>query len=243
MKKPSTKKRSSRLPVRIISVSILCLAGIFFLLIFSVRYLTTSDYFKIKDSDYFAGQNIFKVIFRNKLQKEAKRLLHLYPDYKRIILRSLLPDKITADFMPHEAVALLRLSDDFYVNEEGVLFHLVPQQEHNLDLPLIIGLERRIPRPRSGVKYVEDSLLATLEFIEILDKNLGEYIKIKEINLVNINDVFLYTTTDCKINLGGIKSFNKDLSILQRLISGIKSDLIKIEYIDLRFGEPVVKYK
>ena len=243
MKKPSTKKRSSRLPVRMISVSILCLAGIFFLLFFSVRYLATSDYFKIKDSDYFAGENIFKVIFRNKLQKEAKRLHNIYPDYKRVVLRSLLPDKITADFLPHKAVALLSLSDDFYVNEEGILFRLVPQQEHNQDLPLIIGLEKRIPRPRSGVKYNEASLLAALEFMDNLNKNLGEYIKIKEINLVNINDVFLYTTTDCKINLGGIRSFNRDLSILQRLISEIESDLIKVEYIDLRFGEPVVKYK
>ena len=65
----------------------------------------------------------------------------------------------------------------------------------------------------------------------------------KEINLTNVNDIFLFANNGCKINLGGIESLHEDLSILQSLVSEIKSDFAKIEYVDLRFGEPVVKYK
>ena len=114
-----------------------------------------------------------------------------------------------------------------------------------MQLPLIIGLSTRIFHPRSGVKYNEASLLAALEFINNFNKDseLSRKVKIKEINLKNINDVFLFTTTDCKINLGTIASLNKRLSMLQKLVSDIDAELANIEYIDLRFREPVLKYK
>ena len=263
IKKSNAKKQKPRLAIKIILVSVLCLVGIFFLLFFPIRYLTSSEYFKIKDSDYFTpldkgiqqdkrpyltgltGQNIFKVIFKSNLQKEAQRLQRMYPDYKRVILRSVLPDKIMVDFIPRQAVALLRLSDDFYTDEEGILFHPIGQEYNNLQLPLIIGLSSRIPDPHSGVKYNEASLQAILEFINNLnkDEDLANQLKIKKINLANINDVFLSITTGCRINLGGIGSLNKNLLILQRLISEINSDLTKVEYIELRFRKPIVKYK
>ena len=146
---------------------------------------------------------------------------------------------------PRQTLAKVKLSEYFYVDKEGVLFGPISQEDENLEVPLIVGLEARISNPRSGVKYNENSLQAILEFINNLNKDskLSEQLKIKEINLANINDVFLFTTTGCKINLGGIGSLNKDLSILQRLINEINSDITKIEYIDLRFREPVVKYK
>lgn len=236
------KKRKLRFPFKIISISLLCLGAIFFLLFFSARYLTTSDYFKIKDSaDYFAGKNIFKI----NLQKEAQRLSRLYPDYKRVVLRLLLPNRIIVNFIPRQAVALLSLPDRFYVDKEGVLFRLTSGGDEHTQLPLIIGLKARITNPQSGVKYNDNSLLATLDFIDNLnkDKNLSKNLKIKEVNLANTNNVFLFTSTDCKINLGGIESLNKDLLILQRLISEINSDLTKLKYIDLRFREPIVKYR
>ncbi len=169
----------------------------------------------------------------------------VYSDYKKIVLRRVLPDRIVIDFQPRQAVALLRLSDDFYVDREGVLFRLSRQRQSNSQLPLIIGLGARIPNPRSGAKYNEESLQAILEFINDLkeDKVLSEYIKIQQADLTNINDVILFTSAGCKINLGAIGSPDKDLSILRRLISDIKPDLTTVEYIDLRFREPVVKYR
>ena len=236
------RKRKLRSPFKIILIILLSLGAIFLLLFFSVRYLTTSEYFKIKDSaDYFAGKNIFKI----NLKKQAQRLGRLYPDYKRVVLKLLLPDEIIVNFIPRQAVALLRLSDRFYVDKQGVLFRLAPGEDEHTQLPLIIGLESRITNPCSGARYNENSLLVTLDFIDNLnkDKNLSQHLKIKEINLANTSNVFLFTSTDCKINFGSIDSLNKDLSILQRLISEINYDLVNLKYIDLRFREPIVKYK
>jgi cell division septal protein FtsQ len=235
------KKRKLKFPFKIISIIILSLTVVFLLVFFSHRYLTTSDYFEVKDSVYFSGRNIFKI----NLRQEAQKMSRVYPDYKKIVLRRVLPDRIVIDFEPRQAVALLRLSDDFYVDREGVLFRLSRQRQSNSQLPLIVGLGARIPNPRSGAKYNEESLQAILEFINHLkeDRVLSEYIKIQQADLTNINDVILFTSAGCKINLGAIGSPDKDLSILRRLVSDIKPDLTTVEYIDLRFREPVVKYK
>jgi len=235
------RKRKLRFFIRAFLLCFFSLVGIFFLLFFSVRYLANSDYFKIKESEYFFGENIFRV----NLQKEAQGLSKRYPYYKRIILRRRMPDRIVIDSQPRKAIARVKLSEYFYVDREGVLFYPAVQEDANLQLPLIVGLDEEIPDPRSGMKYIEKSFLTTLDFIDSLNKdsNLTEQLKIKEINLTNVNDVFLFANTGCKINLGGILSLHKDLSILQNLISEIKSDFSKIEYVDLRFREPVVKYK
>ena len=222
-------------------MSILCLAGISLPFFLFFRYLRSSEYFKIRDYEYFTGQNIFKI----NLEKAAERLSRLHPDYKCVVLKRQLPDRIIVDFKQHRAVARIALPEVFCVNKQGVLFRSIGEESENLELPLIVGLRPKISYRRSGVKYNEESLLRTLEFINNLnnDRNLSEHIKIKEINLANINDIILFTTTGCKINLGGVNSLNKDLLILQRLISEINSDLSEIAYIELRFREPVVKYK
>ncbi|MFC1658071.1 cell division protein FtsQ/DivIB [Candidatus Omnitrophota bacterium] len=240
------KKRKLRIPGKIISIVLLCSACVLFILFLCVRYLTTSDYFKIKDSPYFSGQNIFKVIFKGNLQKEAKRLHRMYPDYKRIILKAFLPDRIAVDFQKRRAVARLELANaDFYLDEEGELFSMSSQENGDLQLPLITGLQSRIFNPRSGVKYNEGSLMAILGFINNFNKDseLSEKVAIKRIDLENANDVFLFTAAGCKINLGIVDFANKRLSVLEKLVSEIDSGLEKIEYIDLRFREPVIKYK
>lgn len=235
------RKTKLRFPVKTASIILLCLSGVLFLLFFFVRYLTGSDYFKIEKSEFFTGSNIFKI----NLKKETLGLAKLYPDYKRVALQRSLPNRVVVDFIPRQAVAILRLSEDVFLDEEGVLFRSVNDEAKNLQLPLIIGLRSRIPQPQPGVKCNEYLFLAILEFINILnrDSELSEQLKIQQINLTNPNDVFMFTTAGCKINLGGIDSLNRDLTILRKLISEISSDLTEIEYIDIRFREPVIKYK
>ncbi|MFH1578072.1 MAG: cell division protein FtsQ/DivIB [Candidatus Omnitrophota bacterium] len=253
------KKTSRRFPIKIILIIFLSLAAIFLPLFGLIRYLTTADYFMIKDSLYFSGQNIFTI----SLQKEARRLMYMYPDYKAIAIHRLLPNKVIIDFQSRHAVALLRLSDDFYVDEERVLFRpwsvadgqilnegnsfrfLSQQHEEDPSLPLIIGLDTRIPYPRAGAESDEETLQAIVEFISRFnkDRELSGQIKIKEINSINIDDIFLFTANGSKINLGSSRSLNKNMLILKRLINEVKPDLDKVEYIELRFREPVIKYK
>ena len=236
------KKRRLKFPYKIISISLLSSAFILSLVFLFVHYLITAEYFEVRDSGNFSGQNIFKV----DLQKETQILSRQYPEYKRIYLRRLMPHRIIVDFESRQAVAMVELlSKSFYVDGEGVLFTANGQENDNLQLPLVVGIGSSISNPRSGIRCNEKPFLRTLEFINNLnrDSNLSQLVKIKEVNIKNINDVYLLTTAGCKINLGAVDSLNKRLSILRRLVSEINSDLDTVEYIDLRFREPVLKYK
>ncbi|MFC1592461.1 cell division protein FtsQ/DivIB [Candidatus Omnitrophota bacterium] len=235
------KKKNSKLPPRIIFIGFLCLAAIVLALYFPLRYLTNSVFFQIRDSVYFCGENIFSV----NLDEQARRLTLAYPNYKSIVIHRVLPDRINVDFIPRQAVALVNLSENFYVDGEGVLFQPSVLPDNNSQLPVIVGLGRRIPVARAGAKYSEDSLQAILGFLNDVsnDENLSSWLKIKNINLANAGDIFLFLDSGCKINLGSSGSLDKDLLALQMLIDDLGPDIAEIEYIDLRFREPVVKYK
>lgn len=232
------RRKRLKFPAKIILTCLLSGAVLLFLALSLLRYLLNSDYFKIKDSPYFSGKSIFKL----DLNKEARRLSQIYPDYQIITIKRFLPDRITVDFLRRRAIAILQLSEDFYVDAAGVLF--CPDNEQEEDLPIVRGLQKRIAHPQIGVKYNDKFLQAALNFIEKInqDKNLTRVLSIREVNLANPNDIFIVMHSGSQIKLGGVWSLNKDLSILQRLLNQIP-DLAKVEYIDLRFKEPVVKYK
>jgi len=247
-------RKKFRFPLRTVIIIILVLICVFSLVFLFFRFLTALDHFKVKEVEYsglfgkdmqkekgnYIGENIFKL----NLKKAAKRLNALFPDYKIIIIKRALPDRVIIDFIPRHAVARIKLSDYFCVDREGVLFLSVNQKEDESHLPLVVGLKTQIINPRSGTKCNDIVLSKTLEFIDSLnrDKNLAAQLKIKNINLSNINDIFLTTTSDCRINLGAVSSLDKKLLILQKLLSKISHEVDKTKYIDLRFREPVVKY-
>ena len=235
------KKNSSRVTIKRILPGFLGLCFIYLLLFFFARYLTTAEYFGINDCELFKGENIFRV----NLKQASAALRQSNPDCKNVVLRRLLPDRIIVNFLPRRAVAAVKLSEYFFLDEQGVLFTSDRPRYDNLQLPLIIGLAEKVSQPRSGLRCNEKSLLACLDFISALsaDRSLCEQVKIERINLENANDIFLFTTSGCKLNLGSYDSLNRKPAILLKLLKEIDADLSQVQYIDLRFKESVVRYR
>ncbi len=259
MRRDNIKRKRLRFLIRIGLLSILSLTILICALWLFIHYLVTSKYFTIKycdsstqldrgiekdkyyDSFDIIGQNIFKI----NLQEISEVLRRRFPDYKSITLKRALPDRVIIEFQPREAIAMVELSERFFVDKEGILFRSTGQGIDSMQLPLIIGLRNKIADPRPGIRYSEGTFRRIIEFINSINKIeiLSERLKIREINSKNINDIFILTVSGCKINLGSIKSLGKDLIVLQRLLHRIGDDLGEMEYIDLRFREPAVKYK
>ena len=251
------KKIAIKLPIKAILSFIFILGSICLILFYFMRFLYTCEYFTIKNVIVLEGQDnkpqpakqnsvaglLGKNIFKINLRKEKRQLTKLYPDYESVVVSRRLPNAIIVNFNPRKAIAKINFSNEyFYIDEKGILFSSC--QDKN-DLPLITGLDSRIILPHPGLKYNNSSLLVSLKFIDDLNSatDLSQYIKIREFDLANINDVILFSSTGCKINLGSVTSFDRDLEILNRLIKEIDSDLSKVKYIDLRFKEPIIKYK
>ena len=241
------KGRRSFFPIRpVLSVVILVLL---FALILCLGYaLTNLRYFKIGyiicdedtlvDLSYLKGRNIFAV----DLKKESLYLAGLYPAYKRIRLVKVFPDRIFADFTERRPIAYVKLSRYFCVDDDLVLFDM-PKEAEEIQLPLILGLERRIFAPRLGSKVNSRELGLAVTIIKEARANqvLKDY-QIKRIDVPGLNNasLFIVDGLEVRISQDDIKA---KMEILGTLLNEEKDNLDNVKYIDLRFREPVIKLK
>jgi cell division septal protein FtsQ len=222
------------------------------------------DYFRIRevitgqpitaDLSDLKGQNIFLV----DLRAQAQQLHELYPAYRKIRLVRILPDRIFVDFIKREPVAYVRLYKNFSVDRECVLFD-APASGTRPDLPVIIGLETKILGPKAGKKFDVKELSLALEIINCVRSHRAlTYWKIRRIDLTNPPAASFFIALPTKmIALPGASSpaagqfevkVGEDdiagkINMLTNLLIQLKNDWINIKYIDLRFKEPVVKFK
>jgi cell division septal protein FtsQ len=243
------KKRRLKIPVRTIAVIIIWLIVIYIFFRFLSGLLWSTEYFKIKnvrindkdiDLSFLLGKNIFAV----DLDKEAHRISATHPNYQKITLGRHLPNCITVELKKREPVAYVRLYRYFVVDEEGVLFNLDNNVILDPNLPIISGLGTKIFGPKSGRKYYEVKELAlSLDLIKEIGSIRGlKKIGIKKIDVSSLASLSFYIPDNIEIKIGE-SNINHKLRLLNSIFSQSGMNLTKVKYIDLRFKEPVIKYK
>jgi hypothetical protein len=243
--------------------------AISFALLFVMGYIwkltKDSGYFKIKEivaigNDaarlaHLKGKNIFSV----DLREESGFILESYPEFSKVRLVKVLPNRILVYFISRKPIALVKLYKYFAVDEQGFLFSF-PGQPQESGLPEVVGLETKIFGPQSGRKYNIKELALALNIIREIKKNrLPEERKIKKIDVANAASASVYfilstnntnnlegkenSDTEClEIKIGQDDIQNK-IIILTGLMKQAKNSLSSIKYIDLRFKDPVIKFK
>lgn len=237
------------------------IVALIFVIGHSSRVLARIDYFKIKhitankpdsgfDFSYLLGRNIFDI----DLKKESRYISELYPVYKNIRLFRLLPDRLFINFNDRRALACIRSYKYFCVDSDLILFDL-PKPQEAPDLPLIIGLERKIPAPRAGKQYKVKELVLAMDIVQAAEtNNLLRKARIMKIDVTSLANISFFiqpqnfpggvTSADSKaleVKIGQDKIAEK-ISVLAGLLSQSNGDIVNIKYIDLRFKEAVVKY-
>ncbi|MDP3731734.1 MAG: hypothetical protein Q8R31_01710 [Candidatus Omnitrophota bacterium] len=256
------RKQKINLPVKSIIFGIIVFIALFFIMRYLAVALKNLDYFKTKDIavnkpeeafdfSYLLGRNIFNI----DLKKESRYIAELYPVYKNIRLCRILPNRLFIGFTDRNPLAYVKLYRYFYVDSDRALFDS-PQGRPAQDLPVIIGLERKIIGPKTGKQYNIKELITALNIIKETEANglLRKY-TIDRIDVANPANI------SCFIRLSGysqgqvvtdfaaleVKMGQDDISdnirILAELFSQLNDDISKIKYIDLRFKEPVIKFK
>jgi len=227
--------------------------------------LTTSDYFKVNDIiskdmlsvdlSYLRGRNIFTL----NLPGESATIIKVCPDCLRVRLARVFPDRVFVEFVRRKPVASVKLYRYFSVDQDGVFFSssLGPQDS---GLPLIIGLETRIFGIKPGKRCDAKELVLALDIIkEVKKTRLLRDFKIQKIEVAGANDItisiplipksFSYSNgqaalkqefLEVKISQGNIA---EKIAVMAGLINQERQNLSNIKYIDLRFKEPVIKFK
>lgn len=239
------------LAVKIIAVSVMIFVVLMFIIGYIWKAIKTSDYFKIRDilskegnmfePSYLKGKNIFSV----DLKYESRYISGYYPNYSSIKLVRLLPDRIFVDFIKRKPLAFIKLYRYFTVDQDGVIFY-AQNQPQDLELPVILGLETKIFGPKAGKPYNIKELAVALSIIKEfkMNKALKNY-KIKKIDVANPADASIVmekepAALEVKFGADNIKD---KVGILSSLIIQERLDPGNIKYIDLRFKEPVIKFK
>lgn len=245
--------------------SLIILLALCFVIGYIWRILTNSEYFQVKDIitkeeskldlSYLKGKNIFNL----DLPKESLNIIKGCPDCSRVRLARILPNRIYVEFIKRKPVAYIRLSNYLAVDESGIIFYTSVKPEES-GLPLILGLESRVSAPKFGKKYENKELLVALDILKEARRNpFLKECKISKIDVSdvdniaiqmpllqkNVNSLNLRNSSKSdflvvKISQGNI---SEKMAIMAGLINQEKQNLEDIKYIDLRFREPVIKFK
>ncbi len=135
-----------------------------------------------------------------------------------------------------------------------------PQRGRRIDLPVILGLDAKIFGPKKERKYDVKELTAALKIIKRIKNNvmLKDLVikKIDAADLVNMS-VFLFLSlpsaneaidkTVLPLDLLEVKIgqeyIDEKVDIFGNLFAQSRNDFGNIKYIDLRFKDPVIKFK
>ncbi|MDO8662061.1 MAG: cell division protein FtsQ/DivIB [Candidatus Omnitrophota bacterium] len=259
------RKRKSSFPVKPLSFTLIILLALCFVLGYIWRILTTADYFRVKDIvtrdvlsvdlSYLKGKNIFSL----NLPREAASIARVCPDCSRVRLARIMPNRIYVELVRRKALAFLKLYRFFAVDEDGVIFFSSIQPD-GANLPVITGLETKVFGPKPGMRCENRELSAALSILkEAARTPLLRGYKIQRINVAGIDNITAQIPLpQDQITYAGWKALEKKdfleikfgqgnirdkVVIMAGLINQEKRNLNNIKYIDLRFNEPVIKFK
>ena len=181
-------------------------------------------------------------IFFTDLNALKEKIESAHPEFKDILIRRLLPNKLIVNAVERKRVAQIQSDRYYFVDEEGILLPNVKNFPET-DFPIITGLGINLAKlPSSKFSDFErENLNKALGLLKEIKSNerLSQY-KIKIIDITDPGNIsFLLEAFNVEIKIGNT-DFHNRLLILSTLFDQIESDMSKFKYIDLRFEDPIL---
>ena len=249
-----TRRKNKKVTVvylKFIILGVFFVFTLFFIFNRTIYFLNHAEMFKVKEvvrdpslqfieSRYLTrlkGQSIFSV----NLKAVQSRLQSQYPEIDRLRIIRKFPNRIYILAQKREPFAYLTLQNkDILLDKEGVVLSVNASPDEKL--PTIIGIEtnkRTIPGEPLNIHEVKEAL----KIIAAIEEN--EYLtpyKVGSVDVGNLSKIDLCFSNALKIIIDRGKIVQK-IDKLGILIFQEKLDSKDIDYIDLRFKEPVVRKK
>jgi len=190
------------------------------------------------ENEKIEGRNIFFIDLNE--FKEKMEISH--PEFKDIVIRRFLPDKLILQAKLRKSVAQIRSDRYYLVDKEGVLLPDVKNFPVP-NLPIIAGISSNLAKVQSSKfsDFEKDKLDKALGFIhEIgLIEGLSGY-RLKILDITDPGNLsFYFEDMNVEIKIGNT-DFHNRLGLLTTLLNQLGSDSAKFKYIDLRFEDPIV---
>ena len=182
-------------------------------------------------SNIYKGRNIFEVDI-NSISSGIKRE---NPVIKDVVVRRVLPDRIEIDVISRQAIAKIKSSSYFPIDDTGMV--LSPDAKAD-GLPVIIGFSRWF-KPRTGEKVDSPQVDSALSLINDIDKMGSSRYVVSTIDVANHKNISFYIEDSIEVKIGG-EDFQERLKMLDQTLKNPMLDTKNIKYIDLRFKDAVI---
>lgn len=225
-----------------------------------VKYMfVDSSYFMIKEVDMrlYDENGIPRNFYINEILKEKimganilfidlgdleKRIEAARPEFKDVIVRRILPDKLLIEGKLRKAVAQIRSDRYYFVDAELILLPDV-RNFPDPNLPIITGIGINLAKasPDKFSESERNKLAMSLDLINKVRsiKGLSEY-KIRTVDITDPGNLtFLLEGYSVEIKIGN-SDFSERLKTLDTVLDQLGQDIDKFKYIDLRFEDPIV---
>ncbi len=252
MAKPKNIKQTSGVSKVFVSTIILVVLAVFLWMNFS-SFVMTSDYFKVKvvmidpslqfiDKRELAGikgRNIFKI----NIVDLQRKLSFRYPQVADIKVVRHFPDQIWVVARKRSPVVQTSLGNrTVTLDDKGIV--LSSNDKLNGRLPLLKGIRMSKRGSVLGLPLTDDLNLQVA--LEVLHKyrlsSSRKFFTLNEIDVDNLSKINLYLSNNLKIILDGERVEQK-MRTLDVVLSQAQLNLSEVNYIDLRFHDPIIGKK
>jgi cell division septal protein FtsQ len=224
------------------------------------NYVTTSSYFKIRElrAEGISDQKYLEMIkndvvganiFRLDVGDLARRTQRRFPHFYAVTVRRVLPSQLLIIAKERRPVAWLKRDVYYMIDSNGVIVGTTPLSETPV-LPLLTGLDAKLPKPKVGVSYASAFLRKPLLLAKILkvraadirEALMGTSWTVTRIDASDPDELSFYLGSDIEIKVGD-RNFDMRIALLPSILKTVSGDMARITYIDLRPKEPVVATK
>jgi len=235
-------------------LSMLALMGLLTGVFFWTRYFLLNDsFFTITDitingqndvsftggreklNDMYLRRNVLSI----DLDHATVMIAESFPQLKSVEIRRIMPNTLDVDVMVRRPVAIIGTGNKVMVDREAVV---VTPARIPVDIVRITGINFFLNRPRPGEKIKARQVIQALSLLDLLDrKNITGRYDVLEIDVSDRNDLCL-EVEGVRVKMGE-GDFVRKISRLQEMLEDPGINMKGVEYIDLRFEEPVISPK
>jgi cell division septal protein FtsQ len=205
---------------------------------FRIKQIICSDQNKIDEINKFLdikNRNIFSV----SPMQISKKLKEKFPEFAEIKVLREFPDSIIIKFIKRVPIAEFSSSGDYFViDDEGIVLGYSDNFERS-NLTTISGLDINFKNLKSGQRIKSRKLNVALSLLRQIS-NIVELrrFRLSQLDVSNLNKIYFFiNNTQILIRK---EDFDEKLKILVTLLRQLP-ELDEINYIDLRFKDPVIK--
>lgn len=188
-----------------------------------------------KVKQLYVGRNIFTVDL-----KQVQALIKSdFPQLKKVEVRRNLPEILEIDVVSRGPVAVIDTSGGIVIDAEGVVLSV---GEKSRELVRIRGISFFLNMPSKGKKIPDRALSRALVLLDGLRSKMpGNMKDVEYIDVSGRNNILL-GISGVTVKMGTDDFFRK-IDELKEILNDPNMDMRDINYIDLRFKDPVISLK